>query len=92
MRHRFSIVVENKAGVLARILGVISARGLNVESLDVDENSEVATAHAEGGSVAVATGLALITLVTTGDEAVVDHVAQKINQQVRVLSVKREIV
>lgn len=90
MRHRFSIVVENKAGVLARILGVISARGLNVESLDVDENSEVATAHAAGGNVAVATGLALITLVTTGDEAVVELVAQKINQQVRVLSIKRE--
>lgn len=95
MRHRFSIVVENKAGVLARILGVLSARGMNVESLEVDENSEVATAHAQGpdgGNVAVATGLALITLVTSGEEPVVELVAQKINQQVRVLSIKREIV
>lgn len=89
MRHRFSIVVENKAGVLARILGVLSARGMNVESLAVDENSEIATQHA--GGTAVATGLALITLITMGEEAKVERVAQKIGQQVRVLSVKREI-
>jgi len=76
MRHQFSIVVENKAGVLARILGVFSARGMNIESLKVEENGQP--------------GLALITMVSDGDEAAIERVARKIEQQVRVLNIRKE--
>ncbi len=85
MKHRFSIIAENKSGVLARILGVISARGMNVETLQVDES-------AEPGQPPLEPGLAHITLVTDGEETAVERVAQKIGQQVRVLTITREMV
>ena len=36
-RHVFSVLVENKPGVLARVAGLFSARGFNIESLSVGE-------------------------------------------------------
>ena len=35
MRHILSVLVENKAGVLSRVTGLISRRGFNIESLSV---------------------------------------------------------
>lgn len=35
MEHIISVLVENKAGVLARVAGLFSARGYNIESLSV---------------------------------------------------------
>ncbi len=37
MRHTISILVDNEPGVLARIAGLFSARGFNIESLCVAE-------------------------------------------------------
>ena len=76
MKTQFSIVVENKAGVLARILGVLGARGMNVELLKVEDNGQP--------------GLALITLVTDGEPRALEQVTEKIGQQVRVLTIARE--
>ena len=35
MRHTISVLVENKFGVLARVTGMISGRGFNIDSLNV---------------------------------------------------------
>jgi len=40
MRHTISVLVENKPGVLARIAGLFSSRGFNIESLAVGETED----------------------------------------------------
>ncbi|MFM8533577.1 MAG: acetolactate synthase small subunit, partial [Acidimicrobiia bacterium] len=35
MRHTISVLVENKFGVLARVSGMFSGRGFNIDSLNV---------------------------------------------------------
>ena len=38
--HTFSVIVENKSGVLGRVVGMFAARGYNIESLTVAEVDE----------------------------------------------------
>ncbi|HUX67177.1 MAG TPA: hypothetical protein VMV31_06790 [Terriglobales bacterium] len=73
MRHRFLILAQRQAGVVPRILGVLHARGLELEALRV---APLARAGAPP--------LAMLTLVTAGEPAAIERVAQKIRQQVRV--------
>ncbi|MCU0821394.1 MAG: acetolactate synthase small subunit, partial [Spirochaetes bacterium] len=40
MRHVISVKVENKAGVLARVAGLFSARGYNIDSLTVSATEQ----------------------------------------------------
>ncbi|MFQ5432160.1 MAG: ACT domain-containing protein, partial [Nitrospinota bacterium] len=40
MRHTISVLVENRFGVLARIAGLFSGRGFNIESLTVAETQD----------------------------------------------------
>jgi len=40
MRHTLSVLVENRAGVLARIAGLFSGRGFNISSLSVGETTD----------------------------------------------------
>ena len=40
MRHVISVKVENKAGVLARVAGLFSARGYNIDSLTVSASEQ----------------------------------------------------
>jgi acetolactate synthase small subunit len=55
MEHIISILVENKFGVLARVAGLFSARGYNIESLSVAPTLDPSTS--------------MITIVTAGDGA-----------------------
>lgn len=71
-RHVLSIIVDNEAGVLARVIGLFSGRGYNIESLTVAE-----TDH-EGR-------LSRITIVTTGTPQVIEQIkAQLISRIVPV--------
>jgi acetolactate synthase I/III small subunit len=70
-RHTLSILVDNEAGVLARIVGLFSARGYNIESLtvaDVSDDHEVSR----------------ITVVTSGPPPVIDQIMAQLDRLVPV--------
>jgi len=71
MRHTISVLVENKFGVLARIAGLFSGRGFNIDSLTVGPT------HDES--------LSRMTVVTNGDDAVLEQVDKQLNKLVDVL-------
>jgi acetolactate synthase-1/3 small subunit len=73
--HTLSILVDNEPGVLARVIGLFSGRGYNIESLTVSE-----TQHDQH--------LSRITIVTTGTRAVLDQIR---NQLDRLVSVHRVV-
>jgi len=60
-RHTLAVLVDNEAGVLARVIGLFSGRGYNIESLTVAETD------AEGHR-------SRITIVTTGTPAVIEQI------------------
>ncbi len=74
MRHIISALVENKPGALARIVGLFSARGFNIESLAVGEteNSEVSR----------------LTIIVGGDEAILEQVRKQLGKVIDVLKVQ----
>ena len=59
--HTLSVLVDNEPGVLARVIGLFSGRGYNIDSLTVSE-----TEHAKH--------LSRITIVTTGTPAVIEQI------------------
>jgi acetolactate synthase I/III small subunit len=70
-RHTLSILVDNEAGVLARIVGLFSARGYNIESLTV---ADVSDDHA----------VSRITVVTSGPPPVIDQIMAQLDRLVPV--------
>jgi acetolactate synthase-1/3 small subunit len=73
-RHTLSVVVDNEPGVLARVIGLFSGRGYNIESLTVSE-----TEHAKH--------LSRITIVTTGTPMVLAQIKNQLDRLVPVHSV-----
>lgn len=73
MRHTISVLVENRFGVLARISGLFSGRGFNIESLSVGETIDPA--------------VSLMTIVTTGDDRIVEQISKQLNKLVDVIKV-----
>jgi len=72
-RHILSILVDNKPGVLARVSGLFSGRGYNIESLCVAETIDPLISR--------------ITLVTTGDVVIIEQVKKQLNKQINVIKV-----
>jgi acetolactate synthase-1/3 small subunit len=72
--HTLSVIVDNEPGVLARVIGLFSGRGYNIDSLTVSE-----TAHAEH--------LSRITVVTTGSPVVLTQIKHQLERMVPVHSV-----
>ncbi len=70
-RHTLSVFVDNEAGVLARVIGLFSGRGYNIDSLTVAE-----TDH-EGR-------LSRITIVTTGTPQVIEQIKAQLSRIVPV--------
>lgn len=73
MRHTISVLVENKFGVLARIAGLFSGRGYNIESLSVGETIDPQ--------------ISIMTIVTTGDDRVIEQITKQLNRLVDVIKV-----
>lgn len=69
--HTLAVLVDNEAGVLARVIGLFSGRGYNIDSLTVAE-----TDH-EGH-------LSRITIVTTGTPAVIEQIKAQLGRLVPV--------
>ena len=73
MRHIISILIENEAGALSRVVGLFSARGYNIDSLTVS-TTEDAT-------------LSRMTIVTHGSEEVVEQITKHLNKLIEVVKV-----
>jgi len=73
MKHIISALVENKPGVLARIVGLISGRGYNIETLNVGPTQDPA--------------ISKMTLVVPGDDHVLEQVTLQVGKLVDVISV-----
>ena len=70
-RHTLAVIVDNEPGVLARIAGLFSGRGYNIESLTVSE-----TEHEKH--------LSRITIVTAGTNAVIEQIKAQLERLVPV--------
>lgn len=70
-RHTLSVTVSNEPGVLARIAGMFSARGYNIESLTVADITED-------------DAVSRITIVTVGTAAVIEQVVAQLDRMVPV--------
>ena len=69
--HTLSVIVDNEPGVLARVIGLFSGRGYNIESLTVSE-----TEHQKH--------LSRITIVTTGTPMVIEQIKSQLERLVPV--------
>jgi acetolactate synthase-1/3 small subunit len=72
--HTLSVLVANEPGVLARVIGLFSGRGYNIESLTVSE-----TEHQKH--------LSRITIVTTGTPDVIEQIKHQLERMIPVHSV-----
>ena len=75
MKQDLAIEVENRCGELARITGLLAARGLNIDAMTVSETADPRVSR--------------ITLTTDGDDRTIARLAKMLQRQVRVLSVTR---
>lgn len=73
MRHTISILVENKFGVLARIAGMFSGRGFNIETLNVGPMTDDKFSR--------------ITATIIGDSDSLDQAIKQVNKLINVLEV-----
>ena len=73
MTHTISLLVENHQGVLARISGLFSGRGYNLDSLTVGPTNDPTVSR--------------ITLVCKGDDMVIDQIKKQLNKLIDVIKV-----
>lgn len=74
-RHIISVLVDNEPGVLARVIGLFSGRGYNIESLTVAETDD-------------ARGLSRISVVTSGTPMVIEQIKAQLARLVPIHSVR----
>ena len=74
MRHVIAILLQNEAGALTRVTGLISSRGYNIESLSVAPTQDATVSR--------------ITLVTTGSDAVIAQINAQLLKLVDVVGVE----
>jgi len=70
-RHTIAVLVDNEPGVLARVVGLFSGRGYNIESLTVSAVSEDAS-------------MSRMTIVTTGTPMIIEQIKAQIDKLVPV--------
>jgi len=73
MQHVISALVENKSGVLARVAGLFSGRGFNIDSLAVGETLDESVSR--------------MTVVVKGDDSILEQVTKQLNKMIDVIKV-----
>jgi acetolactate synthase-1/3 small subunit len=73
MRHIIGILLQNEAGALARVAGMFSSRGYNIESLSVAPTDDPTVSR--------------LTLVTTGSDAVMLQITNQLNKLIDVVRI-----
>ena len=73
MRHIISILLENEPGALSRVVGLLSARGYNIETLTVAPTEDKS--------------LSRLTIVTTGSDDVIEQITKHLNRLIDVVKV-----
>jgi len=71
--HVISIKVENKSGVLARVVGLFSARGYNIDSLTVSTTEDK--------------DVSVMTISVHGDDKIIEQVQKQLNKLIDVIKV-----
>ena len=74
MKSIFSVLVENKSGILARTAGLFARRGFNIESLAVGETADPRVSR--------------MTIVVEGEQSVIEQVEKQLNKQIDVIKVR----
>src|ERR1700749_4437080 len=74
MRHVIAILLQNEAGALTRVTGLISARGYNIESLSVAPTNDPTVSR--------------VTLVTMGSDSVIAQINAQLLKLVDVVAVE----
>ncbi|HHX76830.1 MAG TPA: acetolactate synthase small subunit [Firmicutes bacterium] len=73
MKHILAVLVENKPGVLARVAGLFSRRGFNIDSIAVGETTDPAISR--------------MTIMVEADEKTLEQIDKQLNKLVNVLKV-----
>ncbi|MFH6974747.1 acetolactate synthase small subunit [Neisseria sp. 23W00296] len=73
MRRILSILMENEAGAMSRVVGLFSARGYNIDSLSVAATEDRT--------------LSRMTIVTNGDDIVIEQITKQLNKLIEVVKV-----
>ena len=73
MRHILSILLENEAGALSRVVGLFSARAYNIDSLTVSTTED--------------STLSRMTIVTHGSDDVIEQITKQLNKLIEVVKV-----
>lgn len=73
MKHTLSVLVQNEAGALSRIVGLFSGRGFNIESLTVAPTQDAEYSR--------------VTIVTFGDDRVMEQICKQLNRLVNTIKV-----
>ncbi|MFW6148289.1 MAG: acetolactate synthase small subunit [Atribacterota bacterium] len=74
MKHTIAILVEDQPGVMARVASLFTRRGFNIES--------IAVGHSEKP------GISRMTIITSGDEKVLEQVTKQLNKLIDVIRVR----
>ena len=72
-KHTISVLVENRFGVLARVAGLFSARGFNIDSLAVGETEDPTISR--------------MTIALRGDDKILQQVKKQLNKLIDVIKV-----
>lgn len=75
MKGIFSVLVENRDGVLSAISGLFARRGFNIDSLTVGETEQK--------------DVSSMTIVSTGDSRTIDQIEKQLNKKLDVIKVRR---
>ena len=73
MRHTISLLAENTLGCLSRIAGLFSSSGYNIDSISVGDAND--------------NGLTRMTIVTHGDDRVIEQITKQLNKVIDVVKV-----